>query len=538
MISRTTHTYFISAMLGLLTVVSSNLTAQTLTTSNLPIIIVDTKGQRIPDEPKIIGTMAIIDNRLGQRNNVQDAPTDYNGNIGIETRGNSTQDFDKKTYSLELRTEADKDTSVSLLGMPAEEDWILHAMVIDKSQLRIPLSFDLFEQMGHYSIRWRYVELVLNDEYQGLYILCERLKRDKERIDIAKMSETDVSGDEVTGGYILRIDWLDYAEGFESQFDSQSGYPMFYQWYYPKAKDIQDEQSAYISSFINEFESAVFAPNYRNNQNRRYNEYINLHSFSDFLLINELSKNSDGYKLSSYLHKERDSEGGALRAGPIWDFDQTFGVSTVCSNHVPSGWTYLQNQAGCEDLESMPMWWSAMMKDSTFLHFTACRWDSLKKTVLSKESIYQWIDSNRDLIAEAIDRNFTKWNNFIGEEIWYEPSGFPQTYNGEITYLKEWIGQRWDWIDRNLPGDCDRNTLTNTDNTTKYYGVWPNPSSGTIFIQSPSNAIVRLINLQGKLIEQLVLSTGLNQIKLNSSLDGIYFLEFPDGRMEKIILNN
>ena len=149
MIARSNVTSFFSTLFGLLCIISSNLTAQTLISSNLPIITVDTKGRHIPDEPKILGTMAIIDNGPEQRNNVRDTPNDYNGNIGIETRGNSTQDYDKKTYSLELRTQTDNDTSVSLLGMPAEEDWILHAMVIDKSQLRIPMSFDLFEKMGH-----------------------------------------------------------------------------------------------------------------------------------------------------------------------------------------------------------------------------------------------------------------------------------------------------------------------------------------------------------------------------------------------------
>ena len=113
-----------------------------LTTSNLPIISITTADE-IPDEPKIIGAMGIIYDTNGGMNSINDPFNHYNGNIGIETRGNSTQGFDKKTYSLELRNAANEDTSVNLFGMGSEEDWILHAMVIDKSQVRIPMSFHL-----------------------------------------------------------------------------------------------------------------------------------------------------------------------------------------------------------------------------------------------------------------------------------------------------------------------------------------------------------------------------------------------------------
>jgi len=161
------------------------------------------------DEPKIESSMGIIYNGPGVINNINDSLNHYNGNIGIETRGNSTQGFDKKTYSIELRDMLNQDTSVNLLGMGKEEDWILHAMVIDKSQVRIPMSSYFFQRMGHYAYKWRYVELIINNEYRGLYILTEKIKRDDDRVDISKLDDDDLLGDSVTGGYILRIDWLD-----------------------------------------------------------------------------------------------------------------------------------------------------------------------------------------------------------------------------------------------------------------------------------------------------------------------------------------
>ena len=117
------------------------LSSQILTESNLPIIIINTDDVEIPDEPRIPATMGIIDNDLDQTNYIWDDFNHYDGHIGIETRGNSTQGFEKKTYRIELWDEDENDISESLLGMPEEEDWILHAMVIDKTQLRIPMSF-------------------------------------------------------------------------------------------------------------------------------------------------------------------------------------------------------------------------------------------------------------------------------------------------------------------------------------------------------------------------------------------------------------
>jgi hypothetical protein len=194
-----------------------------------------TTEDEIPDEPKIEGSIGIIYDTTGGMNFISESFNYHSSNLAIETRGNSTQGFDKKTYSLELRNSSDEDTSVNLFGMGGEEDWILHAMVIDKSQVRIPMSFHLAQRMGQYASEFKYVELVLNGDYRGTYILVEKIKRDDDRVDIAKLDEDDLAGDSLTGGYILRMDWLDDPQGFESNYNSQGGNPMFYQWYYPKA---------------------------------------------------------------------------------------------------------------------------------------------------------------------------------------------------------------------------------------------------------------------------------------------------------------
>lgn len=476
--------------------------AQTLTTSNLPIVIINTPGSAaIPDEPKIGASMAIINNANGV-NNVTDTPTEYNGNIGIETRGNSTQDFEKKTYSIELRTNTDADTSVNLMQMGKEEDWILHAMVIDKSQVRIPLTNQLMERMGHYAPEGKYVEVILNGNYRGTYLLMEKIKRDDDRVDIAKLQEIDISGDEVTGGYILRIDWLDEdeTEGFQSNHNSQGNIPMTFQWYYPKANNIQPQQATYIQNWMAEFEEAFFTSNYTNSQNKPYTDYIKINTFTDFLIINELSKNSDGYKLSSYVHKEKESKGGRLRAGPIWDFDQTYGHSDVCSNSDYTGWTYLQNQDGCEDLESMPMWWQRFMGNDIFKNRLKCRWETLRQGPLHRDSIFDRIDADTAYLSQALSRNFQRWD-FLGQQIWAQPQPIPSTYAGEIILLKTWIANRLDWMDANMPGDCSQDTYVGVNELNDLeIELYPNPAQSYFNISAPTNSDIVVYNSAGQII--------------------------------------
>ena len=150
--------------------------------------------------------MGIIDNGFGNINSVNDAFNDYNGKISIEYRGSSSQSFPKKPYALETQDSIGNNNNVSLLGMPVENDWILYAPYTDKSLMRNFLTFDLGRKMRNYSPRTVYCELVVNGDYKGIYILMEKIKRDNDRVDIAKLDSNDVAGDSLTGGYIIKVD--------------------------------------------------------------------------------------------------------------------------------------------------------------------------------------------------------------------------------------------------------------------------------------------------------------------------------------------
>ncbi len=514
-------------LLSFLLLIHLSLSAQILTESKLPIIVIDTDANEIPDEPKIRARMGIIDNGIGQMNNLNDIFNHYDGYIGIETRGNSTQLYEKKTYTIELWDEGENEISAPLLGMGKEEDWILHAMVIDKSQLRVPMNFDLFRKMGHYAANYQFVEVVLDGEYQGMYILTENIKRDDDRVDIAKLDEDDIAGDSLTGGYILRIDWtwdVDEEDLFESNYDSQAGIPMSYQWYYPKPNRIQPEQKEYINNYINDFEDAVFASDFTNDAGFRYTDYISLNSFVDFLLINELAKNSDGYKLSTYMHKDKDSKGGKLRAGPIWDFDQSYGLSTVCSSHITSGWTYLQNQDDCGDLASMPLWWQEMMSDPIFINRLNCRWKDFRSSFLQKDSLFHWIDTQTTFLEDPLERNFERWD-FIGNNIWIEPFPIPETYEGEINYLKSWIEERLAWMDANMVGNCEDDiTTTKTVESENDFSFAPNPAIDNILLYNLKGERIVIRDANGKIQISRSISETEKRLDISTLSSGVYFI--------------
>jgi len=443
-------------LLTLLFIISfAQLFAQvTLTSSNLPIVIINTNGQTIPDDPKITASMGIIYNGPGIRNNISDPFNAYDGKIGIEIRGHSSQMFNKKQYGIELRDNSGNDIKVKLLGMPEESDFVLNASYIDKSLLRNVLTYKIVNDMGRYASRTQYCELILNNEYRGIYIIQEKIKRDKNRVNIKKMSASDIVGDALTGGYIVKIDRVDPGDKYwTSPYPAVIGSnkaPVTYIHEYPKAADIVPEQQNYIKNYITMFEKIMFSSLYKDPFAGYYN-YIDIDSFVDYYLINEFTKNTDAYRLSAFMYKDRDSENGKLVMGPVWDYDISYGLADYDDGFNPSGWQALRHY---EDLWSAPFWTTNLMMDPVFKNKLAKRWHELKNNILSITTINNFIDQNVDYLTEARERNFTKWNDLFNPLVYTWPNKNRFTsYQQEINYLKSWISQRTNWLNDNLPAN-------------------------------------------------------------------------------------
>ena len=152
--------------------------------SNLPIIAINTFGTPIPDEPKIKAEMGVVDNGPGQINHISDSFNGYHGWINIEIRGESAQMFPKKSYGFETQDSLGENNNVALLGLPEENDWILYGPYSDKTLIKNVLSLKLSRDMGRYASRTQYCEVFINESYQGLYVLMEKIKQDSNRVDI------------------------------------------------------------------------------------------------------------------------------------------------------------------------------------------------------------------------------------------------------------------------------------------------------------------------------------------------------------------
>ena len=183
--------------------------------------------------------------------------------------------------------------------------------------MRNVLTMHLAREMGQYASRTQYVDLYLNEAYQGIYVLMEKIKRDKDRVDVAKLRAVDIAGDELTGGYIFKID-KDEADWFSNFNVFQEVRRLEYQLVYPDIEDVQPEQFAYIQSYVDSFERAMVSPSLTFG-GKSYEDYIDVTSFIEAHLLNEIGRNVDGYRLSSYFHKKKDSNGGKIFAGPVWD---------------------------------------------------------------------------------------------------------------------------------------------------------------------------------------------------------------------------
>lgn len=446
-----------------------------LTKSNLPILKIHTDGKNIIDDPKITADLQIIDNGPGIENSINDAPLGYNGKIAIELRGSTSQWFPKKPYGFETVDAVGANNNVSLLGMPKENDWILNATYNDKSLMRDGLAYILAGSIMEYAPRVRYSELTINNKYEGIYLLLEKIKRDKNRVDIQKLEAQDITGDDLTGGYIIKLDketGSNSGLGWNSKyapFSGSSNRP-FFQYEYPKSDEILDVQKTYIKNYIDNFESVLADPAYKDPING-YKKYVDTESLADFIIINEMAKNPDAYRLSTFLYKERDSDGGKIKFGPVWDFNLGFGNVDYCTQGNPEGLVVLNFNMVCpDDGWVVHFWWKKFLDDKAFYDELKERWKLYRENQFSDQRLTTIIDSLNTLLAPAQARNFVKWP-VLGEYVW--PNYFVgKTHAEEVKYLKDWLLKRVAYLDK-VWGNEDVSSSTNTMLVTK---VYPNPA--------------------------------------------------------------
>ena len=467
-------------------------------TYDLPIIFVDTKGKCLDNKvtEKIPATMKVLD---GQTNNVADSASGIPYDIGIKVRGQSSALFPKPGYSIEIRDEKGEGTDVSMFGLPPSDDWVLHGPYVDKSMLRNSLAHWLFRQAGRYSPRTKHFDLYINGVYRGVYVLIEKIKRGKYRVDVSKLKETDVSGDDVTGGYIWAFDKTGTNTGGagsgsvnDEGFSTSDGLNVIL--HYPKKDKIQKEQEDYLKKYLNDLE-ALFK---NGGSGSGYENYVDVGSALDYVLHQEVTNNADSYWCSFFLHKPKDSKGGKVTLGPPWDFNLAMSNGTSPENggnnggwngggwgggfgmggfgsSGTTGWQIENSQKSGQGfmMSSLmaPKWLLGMWKDNTYQSELKARWAELRSGVWHTKTLDAYLDSMKTYLKNAADRNFKRWPNLgkasgqndadpepmkycngsSGGGMGMAMGGYnATTWDGEVEHLRKKMKERMAWMDEQL----------------------------------------------------------------------------------------
>ncbi len=443
-------------------------------------------GVDIPDAPRVFADMKIIFRGTGQRNYLTDQNTaqylNYNGRIDIEIRGSSSQTLPKKQFGLTTyKTDNVTKVNVSLLGMPADNDWILNGLGFEPSLIRDYLCYNLSRMMGDYASRTVYCEVMINGSYNGLYVLQEKIKQGSDRVNVMKIATTDNTLPNLSGGYITKADKTNADDPVAWTMSSYLGAnDVTFIHVQPKPEDVTAQQNDFIHTDFELLESTTSTGN--TSLINGYPSLIDIPSFVDFMLISELSANPDAYQFSTYFHKDRN---GKLNAGPIWDNNLTFGNDLFIWGFDRSKTDTWQFSNGDNN---GARFWKDLFANAQFRCYLSKRWHQLIQPgqPLNTSVIEALIDQTIDTISEASFRENIRW-------------GTESNITAEISNMKVWLKQRTDWLTANLGSysDCS-NVATPPLVITK---IMYNPSVSVDFPISNDQEFIEIQNTGNKTVD-------------------------------------
>lgn len=439
------------------------------TSYNLPVLLLDTSGQQIVRDKDVTANLQIYNNKNGI-NSLNDKP-EYTSKVNLKIRGNSSSKYPKKQFSLELVNGKGDEKEAKLLGMPKESDWVLNGPFLDKSLMRNYIALNVSSKIMEYAPKVKFCEVIMvedgkkelsEDNYRGVYVLVEKIKRDESRVDITK-----TLGNVNETSFILAKD-RQKEEDIKLDSYGKETHQYFYglNVVYPK-KDLTPEKYDYIMDEINKFERILYSDKF-NHPTQGYSKYINVDTFVDYYIINEFFKNTDAGMLSTYVYKDYEEK---MKAGPVWDFNESLGNT--------------QNEEGkVYDYTEFTMihkpWFDRLMMDVNFANKVVERYKELRKTYFSDSYLIKFIDETVELLGEASKRNVDRWpiyisnqaklfeengditdNYFSDLDLYIEylenhknllknTDGMATSYEEEINLMKNFIVKRGKWMDSNI----------------------------------------------------------------------------------------
>ena len=400
--------------------------------------VLDENGIRIgytqtADGQDVITCHISIVDQQGGNNHTEDAPSVESKAI-IHVRGNSSRHFDKPNYSLHLITEEDKNNSQEVMGMDAHHEWILHGPFLDKTLLRNYMWYNIGGEIMDYAPNVRFCEVMLNGEYQGVYVMMESITAGQNG---ARLELSVDRKDNTFTGYLLRLDRGSTTEIKNINHFSKYTYRAntMLNIVYPGTSNLTPEIAEEICQDFSAFEKALYSYDY-DNQKYGYQDNIDMDSFVDYFILNEFTSNHDAGIYSTYVYKDLD---GKLKMC-IWDFNN------ACDNYQeapvdPQGFV-MQNST----------WFDMLIKDEDFIDAILKRYRQLRKTWLNEAYLDAYIDDVIAYLGPAIERNYEKWGySFTEGRIWLYPKDRnPENYADAITDLKRFLHLRGRWLDENI----------------------------------------------------------------------------------------
>lgn len=409
--------------------------------SDLPVLVFWTDG-RMPEggDGPVPVAMGVFEPDADSGRTTLLGPATDSGRARLRPRGSSSLYFDKTNFDLELwQPGSSEDRDLELLGMPADGDWVLHApYYYDDALLRNALAFQTSNDVGRWAPRTRFVEVFASErssgvregDYMGAYTVIEEIERGADRVDVTPIGPEDTAPPEVTGGYVFKRDRPDEDDASLDcgTADGSIYYQYGLQLVDPEEHELAPEQLEYLRGECDAIGYASVAADFTDpGSGRHYSEILDVDSFIDHHILNVIFKNPDAFRLSGYLHKDRE---GLVQAGPVWDFDRA-ADSTDERAWYPTWWD-ASNQTVDTTYVFEDGWYAELMEDPTFALAYWTRWEELLADELSAEVMDARIVAMADELAEAAERNHDRWGG--------------QDFDSEITSLRAWMAARHAWI--------------------------------------------------------------------------------------------
>ena len=423
----------------------------TVVDTGLPTVVIDVpnaakdingvniKGvEGIKDGSKYVGNMTIINGS----SKTYDAGL-YNGSIqSIEALSSPSDTGSKKSYEIALPIDSE------ILDMKPEKEWMLMSCGSDFSLLRSYTAFELSKHLDMiYTPQARFVEVFINGEYAGPYLLTEKVQVNSSRLAIPKLKPENLSGSAITGSYLMQID---SSRKYKPELNNVTGSTLYFNSTVPNilpgagersqilvrgSKYYTNEQFNYIKQYLSEAENALFSDTFKDAYGG-FREYFDEDSFIKWYIIEELFKNpNDATTTAPYFYKQRASN---LRMGPIWIHDSAAGNSAFKEAARSDGW-YVRQTA----------WFERMFEDEAFENKFKDTWRNIRDTYINQilESIDVWA-GELELTGQY---NLLKWYQvYDGRDtasIYADSRG---EYYKEVEAFKNWLIERINWIDNEI----------------------------------------------------------------------------------------